>query len=93
MVRPDDFYPFQSPDVELKRPLIDIEDGMIKTFKLTSTTFWFCKSEESTHDLIISCGREPELALNKYVNLVLDFAQELNVEKVYTMVDRKQVRF
>ena len=85
MVRPDDFYLFQSPDVELKRPIIDIEDGMVKTLKLTSTTFWFYKSAESTHDLIISRGREPELAWNRYVNLVLDFAQELNVERIYSI--------
>lgn len=84
-VKSDDFYVFQSPGVELRRPLTNIEDGLVKTLNLPSTTFWFYKNERSSHDLMISLGMEPELGWNKYVDLVLDLAQEFGVERIYTI--------
>jgi len=84
-VKPDDFYIFQSPGVERRRPVTDIEDGLVKTLSVPSTTFWFHKKGNSAHDLIISLGMEPELGWNKYVELVLDLAQEFGVERIYTI--------
>ncbi len=84
-VKPDDFYLFQSPGVEVRRPVTDIEDGLIKALSLPSTTFWFYENEKSAHDLIISLGMEPELKWNEYVDLVLDLAQEFSMERIYSI--------
>jgi proteasome assembly chaperone (PAC2) family protein len=84
-VRPDDFYLFQSPGGEAKRPVISIEDGLVTALNLPTTTFWFYKGEKSAHDLIVSLGREPELRWNDYVNLVLDLVREFGVIRIYTV--------
>ncbi len=84
-VKADDFYVFQSPGLEVRRPLTDIEDGLVKGLSLPSTTFWFYKNDRSAHDLIISLGMEPELRWNNYVDLVLDLAQEFGVHRLYTV--------
>jgi len=84
-VKADDFYMFQSPGVEVRRPPTDIEDGLVKALSLPSTSFWFYKNDKSAHDLIISLGMEPELRWNNYVDLVLDLAQEFGVQRLYTV--------
>jgi len=84
-VKADDFYLFQSPGIEVRRPLTDIEDGLVKSLSLPSTIFWFFKNDKSAHDLIISLGMEPELRWNSYVDLVLDLAREFGVQRLYTI--------
>jgi proteasome assembly chaperone (PAC2) family protein len=82
-LRPDDFYLFQSADAESRRPVADIENGLVAALDLPATTFWFYKKEGSAHDLIVALGREPELRWQDYVNLILDLAQEFGVVRIY----------
>jgi proteasome assembly chaperone (PAC2) family protein len=84
-IKPDDFYLFQSAGAESRRPVVDIEKGLVSTLDLPATAFWFHKSKEAAHDLIISLGREPELRWHDYVNLVLELAQSFGVVRIYAL--------
>jgi len=84
-IEPDDFYLFQSPGAEVKRPVTDIQDGLVVALSLPATKLWFYKNQRSGHDLIILLGREPELRWNDYVNLILDFAQNSGVARIYAI--------
>ncbi len=52
-LKPESFYTYQSNDVENKRPLVNIEDGMVSSLKLTTTNFWYIKNDNEEHDIII----------------------------------------
>jgi proteasome assembly chaperone (PAC2) family protein len=84
-VKSDDFYLFQSAGAESRRPVADIENGLVASLDLPATTFWFHKGQKSAHDLIVSLGREPELKWDDYVNLVLGLAQDFGVVRIYTV--------
>ena len=85
-INPDDFYIFQSPGVELLRPITVIEDGQIKELSLPSTGFWaWNKEEKAGHDLILVLGVEPHLRWNEYADVLLNLAQELAVQRIYTI--------
>ena len=84
-VKPDDFYLFQSPGAEVGRPVVDIQDGLVKALSPPTTTFWFCKPEGSARDLILALGREPELRWDDYVSLVLGLARDFGVVRIYTI--------
>ena len=84
-VAPDDFYLFQSPSDEIKRPVVDIQDGLVTGLSLPATKLWFYKNQGAGHDLIIMLGREPELRWNDYVNLILDLAQNFGVVRAYAI--------
>jgi len=84
-IKPDEFHLFHSQGIESGRPLADVRDGMVRTLSLPSTLFWFHKDEKAAHDLVISLGTEPELRWKEYVALVLDFAQDYGIERLYTI--------
>jgi proteasome assembly chaperone (PAC2) family protein len=84
-VEPDDFYLFQTPSGELLRPTVEIKNGGTGSLKFPATGFWFYKGESSPHDLILVLGREPELRWRNYTNLVLGFAREYRVERIYAL--------
>ena len=84
-VAPDDFYLFQSPSTEIKRPVVDIQDGLVTGLSLPATKLWFYRNQGAGHDLIIMIGREPELRWNDYVNLILDLAQNFGVVRIYAI--------
>jgi proteasome assembly chaperone (PAC2) family protein len=84
-VEPDDFYLFQSPAGDLRRPTVEIKNGLTGPLKLPATGFWFYKGEKSPHDLIILLGREPDLRWRGYADLILGFAREYHVERIYAI--------
>ncbi|OGN91189.1 MAG: hypothetical protein A2Z70_00725 [Chloroflexi bacterium RBG_13_48_17] len=84
-IKPDKFHLFHSQGIESGRPLADVKDGMVRTLSLPSTLFWFHKDEKAAHDLVISLGTEPELRWKEYIDLVLDFAQDYGIERLYTI--------
>jgi len=82
---PDDFYLFQTPGAETKRPVTDIQNGLVKEFDPPTTTAWFHKNESSGHDLIIVLGREPELRWNQYISLVFHLARNFGTKRIYAL--------
>jgi proteasome assembly chaperone (PAC2) family protein len=84
-VKPDDFYLFQSVGAEVRRPVTEIQGGLVKALALPVTTFWFYKAKKSAHHLILMLGREPELRWGDYVSLILDMAQDFGVVRIYAI--------
>ncbi len=84
-VEPDDFYVFQSPAGDLRRPTVEIKNGLASSLNMPATAFWFYKGERSPHDLIILLGREPDLRWRGYADLILGFAREQRVERIYAL--------
>ena len=80
-----DFYLFQSPGVELLRPTTRIEEGLIKELNLPSIKLWNWINEGSAHDLVILFGMEPHIRWNQFVDSLLDFAQEYQIRRIYTI--------
>jgi len=84
-IKPDEFYAFQTPDSEVRRPHAEVEEGVIRALKLPSTVFRFFKNRRGAPDLIVSLAPEPELRWNRYAGLVLDLAQDFGVQRIYTI--------
>jgi proteasome assembly chaperone (PAC2) family protein len=84
-IKPDEFYIYQSSGNENRRPLANIENGLIQSLNIVTTTFSYYRDLQGEHDLIIVSGPEPEQKWIKYVELFLDFTQEYRVEKVVTI--------
>ena len=79
-IRPDDFYDFSS-----LRPLTTIDDSFVRGVKPPSNEFFYWRNEKYAHDLIIFLGIEPHLKWNRYVDSILDLAEQLGVGRIYTV--------
>ena len=79
-IKPDDFYDFSS-----LRPLAAIDNSLLKELKPPSNEFFCWRNKKRSHDLVIFLGIEPHLRWNRYVDLVLDLAEQLGVKKIYTV--------
>ncbi len=84
-LKPDLFYNYQSSDAETKRPVVNIETGLIQSYSVVTTNFWFHKGKPGEHDVVFISGPEPEQGWNQFSNLILDLAQELQVEQIITL--------
>ena len=84
-LRADDFYLFQSPGAEARRPATHVEGGLVKALSMPLTEFWFHINESSAHDLVIALGPEPELRWNEYAGVIREFALAAGVEKFLTI--------
>ena len=78
----DEFYVYQTSGTESKRPLVNIENGMVQSLKIVTTNFCYSKDETGRHDIILVSGPEPDQRWIKYTQLLLDFAREYKVEKI-----------
>ncbi len=84
-VRPDNFFLFQSPGSESRRPIIRIEEGLVRGLTVPSTTFWFYRNPMGAPDLIIALGPEPELAWNRYIDLFIELVKEQGAKAIYSV--------
>ncbi|HEX7474613.1 MAG TPA: PAC2 family protein [Dehalococcoidales bacterium] len=84
-LKTDDFYSYESNSGVNKRPLVDIENGMIHSYSAVTTNFWFHRDPLSGHDLMFISGPEPDQGWNRYSGLILDLAQEYQAEKIVTL--------
>ena len=84
-IKPDDFYIYQAPGVELVRPTASIQQGVVRQLDMPSTCFWAWKNEKGKHDLVLLQGVEPHLRWNEFADAVLDLAEELGVEGLFTV--------
>ncbi len=78
-VSADEFYDFST-----SRPTVTIARGLISSLKLPHNTFFYWRSELD-YDLILLDGTEPELHWQKFTDLILDFAAQLNINRIYTL--------
>jgi predicted ATP-grasp superfamily ATP-dependent carboligase len=81
-IRPDEFYIYQSSGNENRRPLANIENGLIESLNIVTTNFSYSRDLQGEHDLIIVSGPEPEQKWIRYIDLLLGFTREYNVAKI-----------
>ena len=84
-IKPDDFYYFQAGGNEMKRPIVNIENGRLKSFDYLTTNLWFAKDKYGAHDIIMVSGPEPELNWSKFAGTIMDLAEEYHVEKIIAL--------
>jgi proteasome assembly chaperone (PAC2) family protein len=77
---PDGFFDFTS-----SRPTAKIEDGVIRELVLPKNEFYYIKQYDQDRDLILFLGEEPHLRWESFTGLVLNLAQDLGVETIYTV--------
>jgi len=81
-LKPDNFFVWQTSETEGRRPIVDIQDGMIQSYSFTTTSFRYSKDSLQEHDLIFLVGPEPEQNWMRYASLITDFALEYRVERM-----------
>ncbi|MBN1188642.1 MAG: PAC2 family protein [Dehalococcoidales bacterium] len=84
-IKPDEFYVYQSAGNDRKRPLVNIENGLIQTVNIVTTNFSCYHNLLGEHDLIIASGPEPEQKWVRYIDTFLDFARSYQVARIVTI--------
>jgi proteasome assembly chaperone (PAC2) family protein len=79
-IDPENFYDFQAV-----RPNVSLEDGLTRKLEWPSNTFLQAPIPGLDRDAVILLGVEPNLRWKTYSALVLELAQELEVELVVTL--------
>ena len=79
-IAPDNFYNFTS-----SRPVIAIEDGLVKGLRFTSNEFFYWRNQGAEHDVVFLLGTEPHLRWREYVEHVLNMAKQLGVTRIYAV--------
>ena len=79
------FQVFQVPGQVSLGPSIEIEDGIIKDYRLPENRFFYWVNPRSDHDLILFLGTEPNMNWEEYAGSILDVAQEFGVATIYRL--------
>jgi proteasome assembly chaperone (PAC2) family protein len=79
-VNPDFFYRFDE-----HRPLVQIENGLIKKITLPGAFFYATHRAPSQRDLIILKATEPDLAWNYFAENVLGLCQQIGVKTIVSI--------
>lgn len=79
-ISPEEFYNFS-----LARPVAAIQDGFVQGVKFPSNEFFYWKNEQQPRDLILLQGTEPLLHWGKFIDCVLQAAQQFGVRRIYTI--------
>jgi proteasome assembly chaperone (PAC2) family protein len=84
-LKTDVFYNYQATGAENRRPIVNVEDGMVQSFSFNTTNLWYRKNYGGERDIILVSGPEPEQGWNQYADFILDLAQAYQVEKIFTI--------
>lgn len=85
-IDPEDFRVYQVPGVEMSRPFVKTEDGLVEIIQSPNHQFCYWRNPRArAHDLIILSATEPNLRWNEYIGMLLDFAQKLKVKMIYSV--------
>jgi proteasome assembly chaperone (PAC2) family protein len=84
-LKPEEFYIYQTTGSENKRPLVNIENGVIQSYSVITMNFWYRQGGPTGHDIILAAGPEPERGWEKFSQLLLDLAQEYEAEKIVAL--------
>lgn len=74
------FYTFTS-----LRPEVTIDRGVVTSLKFPHNNFFCWQKEDSSHDLILFRGIEPDLHWQRYIDAMMELAIRLKVARVYTV--------
>jgi proteasome assembly chaperone (PAC2) family protein len=79
-IAPEEFYDFTTV-----RPLIDVEDGVVRRLKMASNELYFWNNPTGEHDLVLLLGFEPQLRWERFTRNVLSVARQWSVKRVYAL--------
>ena len=79
-IDPDLFYRYDE-----NRPLVHIEDGILKGVSPHGGTFYAAMTPEGQRDLVILKSREPSLRWMHFTQALLHLCDELDVETVFSL--------
>lgn len=77
---PEDFYDFQ-----VNRPMISVDDSLVRSVNWPSTQIYGLSTPEFENDFILVLGVEPSMKWKTFTTLLLDLADDLEVELVVTL--------
>lgn len=77
---PDMFYRFDET-----RPLIEVENGVLKSIMPPGGNFYAIRNESGENDLVVLSANEPGIRWFKFVDDLLDFCDRLGVLSVITV--------
>lgn len=72
-------------DFSTLRPAVTVDRGLITSLKLPRNSFFYWQSRATEHDLVLLHGIEPQLHWQKFVDLIIELAHQLNVRRIYTL--------
>jgi proteasome assembly chaperone (PAC2) family protein len=78
-IDPEQFYDFQ-----VTRPIVSLEDGETRKLEWPENEFFHAEVPGTDRDAVILIGTEPNLRWRTFSGLVLELAQQLNVQRVVT---------
>ncbi|HEY3543483.1 MAG TPA: PAC2 family protein [Gaiellaceae bacterium] len=78
-IDPEQFYDFQ-----VTRPMVTLEDGETRKLEWPENGFFHGEVPGTDRDAVILIGTEPNLRWRTFSGLVLDLAQQLDVQRVVT---------
>jgi predicted ATP-grasp superfamily ATP-dependent carboligase len=80
-MRSDGFYLFQFPGThDLVRPVVQFDDGFPIALEAPRNDFYYAEVED--RGLVIFLGDEPHMDIDRYVNVFLESARELQVKRI-----------
>ena len=80
-IRPEEFY-----DLSEQRPVVSVKRGLIQSIVFPKNEFYSaCIPGPEPLDLVLFLGHEPHLRWSKFTEAILDVAQNLGVEQIYTV--------
>jgi predicted ATP-grasp superfamily ATP-dependent carboligase len=77
---PEDFYDFQ-----VNRPMISVDDSLVRSVNWPSTQIYGLSTPEFANDFVLVLGVEPSMKWKTFTTLLLDLADDLEVELVITL--------
>ena len=77
---PEDFYDFQ-----VNRPMITVDDSLVRNINWPSTQVYGLSTPELENDFVLVLGVEPSMKWKTFTSLLLDLADDLEVEMVLTL--------
>lgn len=79
-ISPERFYNFTK-----LRPVVIIEDGLIRSITFPSNTFYYRKNPEMGPDCIILEAIEPHLDWDEYIRALMDIVKRFSVKRIITI--------
>jgi proteasome assembly chaperone (PAC2) family protein len=79
-IQNDRFHDFHS-----LRPVVDVERGVIRSLKFISSDFYYWKSEDKLHDLIVFHGTEPQLLWKDFIQCFFQVLQPFHIDRIFSI--------
>jgi len=79
-LNPDKFYRYDE-----QRPRVNIEDGLLKTYRSPGGAFYSAVTDQNQRDIVILSADEPNLCWSLFVDQFFSLCRKLNVDTVMTL--------